>query len=62
LSDSVKKIPFLSKSVEPVGDLVEKIEKLQDLIDIKDKHKVDIAKCIETEIYPHIEIKIMKKN
>ena len=43
-------------------DLVEKIGKLQDLIDIKDKHKTDIAKCIETEIFPHIEVKIMKKN
>ena len=56
MMDQVKKIAFLSKSVEPVEELVEKMGKLQDLVDIKDKHKTDITKCIETEIYPHIEI------
>lgn len=54
--DQIKKITFLSKSVEPIDELVEKMGKLQDLVDIKDKHKTDITKCIETEIYPHIEI------
>ena len=40
----------------------QKMDKLQELVAIKDKHKADIVKCIETEIYPHIEMQISKKN
>tara|TARA_B110000285_G_C15093512_1_gene600531 strand:+ start:403 stop:573 length:171 start_codon:yes stop_codon:yes gene_type:complete len=56
MHDQVKKINFISKTIEPIEEMKEKLDKLQDLVNIKDKHKTDIVKCIETEIYPHIEM------
>lgn len=46
---------FIKETAKKNEDYDLKFEKLNDLIEIKDKYQTSIPKCIETEIYPFIK-------
>lgn len=58
LNDKIKDIPNIEEKIKKSE---EKFSVLSDIFEIKEKYKTDITKCIETEIYPSIETKLMSK-
>jgi len=58
LNDKIKEIPTIEEKLISFNS---RFEALSDIFEIKEKYQTDITKCIETEIYPSIETKLMAK-
>lgn len=65
MNDNIKELNYRIKEIPTIeAKLISfnsRFETLSDIFEIKEKYQTDITKCIETEIYPSIENKLMAK-
>ena len=65
MNDNIKELNYRIKEIPTIeAKLISfnsRFETLSDIFEIKEKYQTDIIKCIETEIYPSIENKLMAK-